>query len=64
MALAETLLYIMSMKNTEEQERTHQVDGYTSSDEETTVDIHGMVFELDDASQTTDDRTHDEGKDQ
>lgn len=54
----------MSMKNTEEQVRTHQVDGYTSSDEETTVDIHGMVFELDDASQTTDDRTHDEGKDQ
>lgn len=43
---------------------THQIDSNASPDEEATIHIHGMVFELDDASQTTDDCTHDEGKDQ
>lgn len=44
--------------------KTHQVDGYAPSDEKATVDIHGMILELNDASQATDNAADDEGKHQ
>lgn len=44
--------------------RTHQVDGYAPSNEKATVDIHGVVLELNDASQATDNATDDKGKHQ
>ncbi len=43
---------------------THQVDGYAPSDEKATVDIYGMILELNDASQATDNTADDEGKHQ
>lgn len=44
--------------------RTHQVDGYAPSDKKATVDIHGMVLELNDASQAANNATDDEGEHQ
>jgi len=44
--------------------RTHQVDGYAPSDKKATVDIHGMVLELNDTSKAADNAADDEGEHQ
>lgn len=43
---------------------THQVDGDGAADEEAGIDVHGVVFKLDNARQAADDAAHDEGENQ